>query len=60
MQPSDTTHTDKTILIFEKPENYFFPYYDGSVFAPFGVPQPGFLYAEHSAAGLSGPGGAAY
>ncbi len=44
MQPSDTTHTDKTILIFEKPENYFFPYYDGSVFAPFGVPQPGFRY----------------
>lgn len=38
MQPSDT------ILIFEKPEAYFFPHYSGRVFAPFGVPQPGFRY----------------
>lgn len=33
-----------TILIFEKPEAYFFPHYSGRVFAPFGVPQPGFRY----------------
>ncbi len=44
MQPSDTTYTDNTILIFEKPENYFFPHYRGSVFAPFGVPQPSLRY----------------
>lgn len=44
MQPSETTCTGNTILIFEKPESYFFPHYDGIVFAPFGVPQPGFRY----------------
>lgn len=44
MQPANTTHTDKTIFIFEKPENYFFPHYAGSIFAPFGVPQPGLRY----------------
>lgn len=38
MQPSHT------ILIFEKPEAYFFPHYKGSVFAPFGVPQPSLRY----------------
>lgn len=41
MQSSDT------ILIFEKPEAYFFPHYNGSVFAPFGVPQPSLRYLAY-------------
>lgn len=41
MQPSNI------ILIFEKPESYFFPHYSGKVFAPFGVPQPSFRYLTY-------------
>lgn len=33
-----------TILIFEKPEAYFFPRYSGKVFAPFSVPRPSLRY----------------
>ncbi len=33
-----------TILIYEKSDAYFFPLYAGSVFSPFGVPQPSFRY----------------
>ena len=32
------------IIVFEKPDLYFFPHYSDIVFAPFGVPQPGFRY----------------
>lgn len=38
MPPSDI------ILIFEKPESYFFPHLSGRVFAPFDVPQPSLRY----------------
>ncbi len=36
-----------TILLFEKPEAYFFPFYKDRVFAPFGVPQPSFRYLAY-------------
>lgn len=38
-----------TILIFEKPESYFFPHYSDIVFAPFGVPQPSLRYLAYKA-----------
>lgn len=44
MQLLNTTLTSNTILIFEKPESYYFPHYSGSVFSPFGVPQPSLRY----------------
>ncbi len=44
MQPSNTTIPQETILIFEKPESYFFPHYGDLVFPPFGVPQPSLRY----------------
>ncbi len=47
MQTPDTNLTPDTILIFEKPEAYFFPHYHGIVFAPFGVPQPGIRYLAY-------------
>lgn len=37
-------HPSNIVLIYEKPESYFFPLYSGIVFAPFGVPQPSFRY----------------
>lgn len=36
--------THETIMIFQKPELYFFPYYKGIVFSPFGVKERGILY----------------
>lgn len=46
MQPSKniSAAAPETILIFEKPENYFFPHYSDSVFSPFGIPQPSLRY----------------
>ncbi len=46
MQLSNTIQSpaSETILIFEKPESYFFPHYSGNVFSPFGVPQPSLRY----------------
>jgi len=41
MFPPNTGPAPDTILIFEKPDAYFFPHYNGSVFAPFGVSRPG-------------------
>ena len=43
MPPANSFPSD-TILIYEKPDAYFFPNYAGNVFAPFGVPQPGLRY----------------
>lgn len=37
-------HPVNIVLIYEKPENYFFPHLGDRVFAPFGVPQPSFRY----------------
>ena len=36
--------TNKTILIFQHPELYFFPKYKNMVFSPFGVKEHGLLY----------------
>lgn len=47
MQSPDITPAQDTILIFEKPGAYFFPHYQGSVFAPFGVPQPSLRYLAY-------------
>lgn len=47
MQSPDDTHTQDTILIFEEPDAYFFPHYQGCVFAPFGVPQPSLRYLAY-------------
>ncbi|MCM1191362.1 MAG: hypothetical protein NC389_02920 [Acetatifactor muris] len=44
MQLPNTPMPQETVLIFEKPESYFFPHYDGLVFPPFGVPQPSLRY----------------
>ncbi|MCM1044803.1 MAG: hypothetical protein NC417_04770 [Candidatus Gastranaerophilales bacterium] len=33
-----------TILIFQKPELYFFPHYQDIVFSPFGIPEKSFRY----------------
>lgn len=49
MQSMNTTLTYNAILIFEKPDYYFFPHYQGRVFAPFGVAQPSFLYFVYKA-----------
>ena len=35
---------DKTILIFQHPELYFFPEYKNMIFSPFGVKEHGILY----------------
>lgn len=43
MQPLDT------LLIYEKPDAYFFPCYSDRVFAPFGVPQPSLRYLAYKA-----------
>ncbi len=38
-------HSDQdTILIFQKPELYFFPHFQEIVFSPFGVPERSFRY----------------
>jgi len=36
--------TKDTILIFQKPELYFFPHLNGIVFSPFGIPEKSFRY----------------
>lgn len=43
----DLNLTPDAILIFEKPEAYFFPHYQGRVFAPFGVPRPSLGYLAY-------------
>lgn len=46
MQSPDITPTQDTILILKK-DTYFFPHYQGSVFAPFGAPQPSLRYLAY-------------
>ena len=36
-----------TLLLYEKPDAYFFPHYSGSVFAPFDIPRPGLRYLAY-------------
>ncbi len=42
-------HAHDTILIFQKPELYFFPHFKEIVFSPFGIPERSFRYLIYKA-----------
>lgn len=48
-----TTVADKTIMIFQHPELYFFPQYKNIVFSPFGVKEHGISYWIYKAMHLA-------